>query len=355
MYRSRRLPRLVFACSAIVCLSFVQSAFGQVEYTLSYLIGNSRTLDYMAAGDTFPPRPVFEDLAKLAGLERHIVTYHLNWGQPLKNILLNPTGDLTIGGIHRGGRWNTFIGGFYRIDQLVVQPFWQPNTMLGADGTTVFEPATLASDVNAIGHWLSLVPEADPTKLYIAGVSPTLAEGTFDDFGNLVDPNTDWLQKSQWDVPFNPAIDDRVVTTAAYYDALYQELLPTTDRQVSVIPSGRVFKELYDRGYNVLDLYSDDLHINPAGELVESLTVAAVLFKLDPYSVSYSDLPLIRYGHPLVNEAFYELVQSAVRDVINEYEYDLVTFVPEPSCALLFVAALACGLGPARRATWRFR
>ena len=97
---------------------------------------------------------------------------------------------------------------------------------------------------------------------------------------------------TQWLAPFDPLSDDRVVLTAEYYDALYQEVIQITDRKVSVIPSGRVFQELYDRGYPVLDLYSDDLHINIAGELVESLTVAAVQFHLDPFSVDFADLPL---------------------------------------------------------------
>jgi hypothetical protein len=209
----------------------------------------------------------------------------------------------------------------------------------------VFEPATLASDVNAIGKWLSLIPAADDTKLYIAGISPTLAYQTIDSGGHLIDPNADWLTNTGFESPFDPAVDDRVVTTAAYYDALYHAVDPITDREVSVIPSGRVFKELYDRGYNVFDLYTDDLHINPAGELVESLTVAAVMFKLDPYSVSYSELPLQKYNDPLVNPAFYTLVQSTVRDVINDYEYDHVTFVPEPTSLMLCVGAFALCLG----------
>jgi len=339
-----RSPRLVFACGAIACLSLTKLASAQDTLTISYHIGNSRTLDYLAGGNTFPPDSAIEDLAALAGLSHHVVAYHLNWGQPLKNILLNPTGNLTGGGIVRGGRWDTFIGGKFKIDQLVVQPFWQLSSMLGADGMTVFEPATLASDVNAIDQWVSLIPEADDTRVYIAGISPTLAYQTIDGNGDLIDPNTDWLENTQWEAPFDPVIDDRVVTTAAYYDALDQEVSQITDRKVSVIPSGRVFKELYDRGYNVLDFYSDDLHINIAGELVESLTVAAVMFKLDPYSVDYSELPLERYDHPLVNQAFFKLVQSAVRDVINDYEYDHVTFVPEPSSLLLCLWAVAGGL-----------
>ena len=343
-----RSPGLIFACSVVVCLTLsnwacVNWACAQDNLTVSFHIGNSRTLDYLAVGNTLAPAVV--DLAKLAGVENHAIAYHLNWGQPLKNILLNPPGNLTIGGISRGGRWDTFIGGKFKIEQLVVQPFWQLTSMLGTDGKTVFEPATLSSDVNAIDHWLSLIPAADDTRLYIAGVSPTLAFQTIDESGNLRDPTTDWLENTQWLAPFDPVIDDRVVTTEAYYDALYQEVIQTTDRQVSVIPSGRVFKELYDRGYKVLDLYTDDLHINPAGELVESMTVAAVMFKLDPYSVSFSDLPLAKYDHPLVNQAFFELVQSAVRDVVNDYDYDFVTFVPEPSSALLCLGAAAVGLG----------
>jgi hypothetical protein len=337
----------------MACMTLIEVARAQDTFTVSYHIGNSRTLDYMAAGDSFPPDSALEDLATLAGVERQVVAYHLNWGQPLKNILLNPPGNLTGGGIVRGGRWDSFIGGRLKIDQFVVQPFWQPFSMLGKDGRTVFEPATLASDVDAIGHWLSLIPEADDTRLYIAGVSPTLAYQTIDAAGELIDPTTDWLENTQWEAPFDPAIDDRVVTTAAYYDALFQEVSPITDRKVSVIPSGRVFKELYDRGYNVLDLYTDDLHINPAGELVESLTVAAVMFKLDPYDVSFAELPLSKYNHPLVNPAFFELVQSAVRDVVNGYEYDFVAFVPEPSGTLLCLGAIAGGLGAMPRAWGR--
>ena len=58
--------------------------------TISYHIGNSRTLDYLATGDGTSFRSSLEALAKLAGRERHSVGYHINWGQPLKNILLNP-------------------------------------------------------------------------------------------------------------------------------------------------------------------------------------------------------------------------------------------------------------------------
>lgn len=340
-----RSPRILFALTALVCLTPINLACAQDTLTVSFHIGNSRTLDYLAVGNTFPLAPAIGDLAKLAGENNHAIAYHLNWGQPLKNILLDPPGNLTIGGISRGGRWNTFIGGRFKIKQLVVQPFWQLTSILGADGKTVLEPATLSSDVNAIEHWLSLIPAADDTRLYIAGVSPTLAYQTIDGSGNLRDPNTDWLANTKWEMPFDPMTDDRVVTTAAYYDALYQEVIQITDRQVSVIPSGRVFKKLYDQGYNILDLYTDDLHINPAGELVESMTVAAVMFKLDPYSVNFSDLPLAKYDHPLMNEDFFKLVQSAVRDVINDYEYDFVTFVPEPSSALLCLGAVIIGLG----------
>ena len=213
--------------------------------------------------------------------------------------------------------------------------------MLGADGQTVFEPATLASDVNAIDHWLSLIPATDDTRLYIAGISPTLADQTIDAQGKLVDPSTDWLTNTQWLAPFDPLSDDRVVLTAEYFDALYQEMIQITDRRVSVIPSGCVFQELYERGYPVLDLYSDDLHINIAGELVESLTVAAVQFHLDPFSVRLCRSSLGKYTHPLVDETFFKLVQSAIRDVINDYEYDSVTFVPEPAGLLLSLGMIA--------------
>jgi hypothetical protein len=307
----------------------------QETRTISYHIGNSRTLDYLATGDGSTFRSALETLAKLAGRPRHSVGYHLNWGQPLKNILLNPRGDLTIGGIYTPTTWDNFLGSRFKIDELVVQPFWQPYSVLGADGQTVFEPATLASDVNAIDHWLSLIPETDDTRLFIAGISPTLANQTIDAAGNLIDPSTNWLTNTGWLKPFDPVSDDRVVLTAAYYDTLYEEVSKITDRQVSVIPSGLVFQKLYERGYPVLSLYSDDLHINIAGELVESLTVAAVQFHLDPFSLSFTDLPLDKYTHPLVDPAFFTLVQSAIRDVINEYEYDHVMFVPEPSSLLL--------------------
>jgi hypothetical protein len=322
----------------VACVTLVNLACAQ-DLTVSYHIGNSRTYDYLSLGNTGTHSALVE-LAALAGVDWLAPAWHINWGQPLKNILLNPSANLTGGGTLRGGPWNTFIGGKYKIDHLVVQPFWQLYPFVGADGVTVFEPATLASDVNAIDHWLSLIPEADDTRLYIAGISPTLANGTFDANGDLIDPTTDWLENSQWEAPFDPTIDDRVLTTAAYYDALYQEVIQTTDRQVSVIPSGRVFKELYDRGYNVLGLYSDYLHVNPAGEFVEALTVAAVLFKLDPYSVSFSELPLDNYDDPLVTPEFFELVQSAIRDVINDYEYDHVTFVPEPSTFTMLALGL---------------
>lgn len=338
----------------MACVMLANVALAQDTLTASDHIVNSRTYDYLAVGNTGSHSAIVT-LAELAGVDWLAPAWHINWGQPLKNILLNPPGDLTGGGIARGGRWDTFIGGRYKIDHLVVQPSWQLYSFVGTDGTTVFEPATLASDVGAIDHWLSLIPEADDTRLYIAGISPTLADGTFDEYGNLVDPTTDWLENSQWEAPFDPVVDDRVVTTAAYYDALYQEILPTTDRQASVMPSGRVFKDLYDRGYNVLDLYSDYLHVNQAGELVASLTVAAVLFKLDPASVTFSDLPLEYYDDPLVTAAFFELVQSAVRDVINGYEYDHVTFVPEPSSALVCLAAITGGLGFTRRGWGRRR
>ena len=347
-----RLRQLVFACSAVACAALVNSVCAQ-ELTVSYHIGNSRTYDYLSVGNTGSHSALVE-LAELAGVEWLAPAWHINWGQPLKNIVLNPSANLTGGGVVRGGRWDTFIGGKYKIDQLVVQPFWQLYSFTGADSTTVFEPATLASDVDAIDLWLSLIPEADDTRLYIAGISPTLPNGTFDSNGNLVDPTVDWLEISQWETPFDAATDDRVVTTAAYYDALYQAVVPTTDREVSVIPSGRVFKELYDRGYNVLDLYSDDLHVNPAGELVEALTVSAVLFKLDPFSVSFSELPLTNYDDPAVTPEFFALVQSAIRDVINDYEYDHVTFVPEPSSAVLCLVAIA-GVGLARKVRRRRR
>jgi hypothetical protein len=214
----------------------------------------------------------------------------------------------------------------------------------------VFEPATLASDVNAIDHWLSLIPATDDTRLFIAGISPTLADQTIGADGKLIDPATNWLTNTGWLAPFDPVSDDRVVLTAEYYDALFEEVIQITDRKVSVIPSGRVFKELYDRGYPVLDLYTDDLHINIAGELVESLTVAAVQFHLDPLSLDFSDLPLHKYTHPLVNEAFFKLVQSAVRDVINDYEYDFVTFVPEPAGLVLCLGmVIGASSGPLSR------
>jgi hypothetical protein len=318
----------------------------QEARTISYHIGNSRTLDYLATGDGTSFRSALPELAKLAGRPQHVVGFHINWGQPLKNILLNPHGNLTIGGIYTPTLWSNFLGGRFKTDELVVQPFWQPFSMVGTDGVTVFAPATLQSDVNAVEHWLSLIPAADDTRLFIAGISPTLADQTFDANGRLIDPSTDWLANTQWLARFDPVSDDRVVLTAAYYDALYQEIIQITDRKVSVIPSGRVFQELYERGYPVLDLYSDDLHINIAGELVESLTVAAVQFHLDPYSISYSDLPLEKYTHPLVNEAFFKLVQSAVREVINDYEYDSVTFVPEPTGVVLLVGmVVAVGAG----------
>lgn len=328
--------------SCLPCVYFVTAVLmpghfllAQETRTISYHIGNSRTLDYLATGDGSNFRSALEELARLAGRQRHSIGYHINWGQPLKNILLNPRADLTIGGIYTPTLWSNFLGGRLKIDELVVQPFWQPFGMMGADGQTVFEPATLSSDVNAIGHWLSLIPETDDTRLYIAGISPTLADQTIDAAGKLVDPSTDWLTNTGWVAPFDPASDDRVVLTAAYYDALYQEVSQITDRKVSVIPSGLVFQELYERGYPVLDLYTDDLHINIAGELVESLTVAAVQFQLDPFSISFADLPMAKYTHPLVDPAFFALVQSAIRDVINDYEYDHVTFVPEPACLLL--------------------
>jgi hypothetical protein len=46
-----------------------------------------------------------------------------------------------------------------------------------------------------------------------------------------------------------------------------------------------------------------------------------------------------------VNPAFFEQVQSAVRDVINDYEYDFVAFVPEPSGTLICLGAMAGVLG----------
>ena len=42
-----------------------------------------------------------------------------------------------------------------------------------------------------------------------------------------------------------------------------------------------------------------------------------------------------------MNETFFKLVQSAVRDVINDYEYDSVTFVPEPAGLLLCLGMVA--------------
>lgn len=330
----RLLPELC-TLTATIGLALGGSAAAQDTRTFSYHIGNSRTYDYLAFGEISPRLSALQDIAKLAGREDHIAGFHINWGQPLNNILLNPPADLTIGGLFWPRRWDLFLGWQFEIEQLVVQPFWQQTTLVGADGVTVFEPATLASDVNAIEHWLSLIPAEHNTSLYIAGISPTLASGTFRANGELADPNADWLQNSQWDAPFDPLVDDRVVTTAAYYDALYHEVRQITNRNVRVIPSGRVFKALYDRGFNVLDLYEDDLHINIAGELVESLTVASVMFELDPLTINYTDLPLQRYNHPLVDEEFFLYVRSVVRDVLNDYEYDFVSFIPEPSSATL--------------------
>jgi len=311
---NRRISRyfaLPFLVSAVVVLSEGSARAGTTLRT--YFVGNSLT----EAIDQ-------PQVQEMAAVRRNALEFgkHERWGASLQYLWENPTDTSAV-----QSPYDNFQNAFtkFQWDVISLQPFARP--MMGASG----DRAQLANFIN-----LARVNSPN-AQFYLYEQWPQKASNGALDF------DANWLAQAT-------GLEDETIRTRDYYEDLTHVIrddFSSLPKSVLMVPAGDVMYELNQRmkrgevpGFTSINqFYSDNIHLNPVGSYMLSMTFYAALFKDSPLGLPFDESII---SNPVVAEQ----IQDAAWDVVRS---NPLTGVPEPtSIAMISLIALT-GLARRRR------